>query len=127
MGVLNYGSSVQHPIELDDRTLAHLQVVIGSKLRQRQSFFFSWLESVDGGGGRGSIWIDAAIPLAFSYATSKSFRINREWLEALMTSANSSGGLQLGPEPAAAPTPPRVEPTVVVERSWTSVEDLVRS
>jgi hypothetical protein len=125
MGVLTYGSSVQHPIELDDRTLAHLQIVIGSMLRLHQSFFFSWLESIDRGGGRGSIWIDASIPLSFSYSTSQRFRINREWLEALMASANSSNGLQLIPEPEE----PRhtLAPVATIVRTWSSAEDLVRS
>jgi hypothetical protein len=125
MGVLNYGTSSPHPIEFDDRTLAHLQVVIGSKLRQRQSFFFSWLESVDGGSGRGSIWIDAAIPLTFSYKTSQRFTINREWLEILMTLANSSSGLQLAPEPEEPR--PLTAPIALVERPRSSAEHLVRS
>ena len=125
MGILSYGSSVQNPIEFDDRTLAHLQVVIGSKLRQRQSFFFSWLELVDGGGGRGSIWIDAAIPLSFAYSSAQRYKINREWLEELMTSANSVSGLQLTPEPQAPP--PAADPIHLLDRSWTSAADLVRS
>jgi hypothetical protein len=125
MGVLNYGSSAGHPIEFDDRTLAHLQVVIGSKLRVHQSFFFSWLETVDGGGGRGSIWIDGSIPLAFTYSTAQRFPINRDWLEVLMTSANSSTGLQLIPEPQEQRQ--TVEPIVAIARSWSSAADLVRS
>jgi hypothetical protein len=123
MGILSYGSGVQHPIEFDDRTLAHLQVVIGSKLRQRQSFFFSWLESVDGGGGRGSIWIDAAIPLGFAYASAQRYKTNREWLEVLMISANSVNGLQLTPEPQE----PATDPVHLLDRSWSSAADLVRS
>jgi hypothetical protein len=125
MGILSYGSSVQHPIEFEDRTLAHLQVVIGSKLRQRQSFFFSWLESVDGGSGRGSIWIDPSIPLSFAYSSAQRFKINREWLEALMISANSVSGLQLTPEPQDPP--PATDPIQLLDRSWTSAADLVRS
>ena len=125
MGVLSYGSNAQHPIELDDRTLAHLQVVIGSKLRQRQSFFFSWLESADGGSGRGSIWIDAAIPLTFTYATSRRIAMNREWLEALMTSANSTGGLQLIPEPQVSPL--AADPVQLTTRSWSSADNLVHT
>jgi hypothetical protein len=125
MGILSYGSGVKHPIEFDDRTLAHLQVVIGSKLRQRQSFFFSWLESVDGGGGRGSIWIDAAIPLRFAYASAQRHKTNREWLEVLMISANSVSGLQLTPEPQWPP--PGTDPVQLLERSWSSAADLVRS
>jgi hypothetical protein len=125
MGILTYGSRVQQPIEFDDRTLAHLQVVIGSKLRQRQSFFLSWLESIDGGSGRGSIWIDGAIALNFAYASAQRYKINRDWVEVLMTSANSANGLQLTPEPQKRP--PTADPTHVIDRSWTSAADLVRS
>jgi hypothetical protein len=125
MGVLNYGSSGQHPIELDDRALVHLQMVVSSKLRLRQSFFFSWLESVDGGGGRGSIWIDAAIPISFTYASSQRYKVNREWLDALMISANSVNGLQLTPEPREPPS--TTDPIHLIERSWSSASDLIRS
>jgi hypothetical protein len=124
MGILNYGAGAHHPIEFDDRTLAHLQVVIGSKLRQRQAFFFSWLEPADGGSGRGSIWIDAAIPLTFHYTSSGRFTTNREWLEILMMSANSTVGLQLTLEPGE-PLPPAA--TVKLVDHWRSADELVRS
>ncbi len=124
MGILNYGASARHLIEFDDRTLSHLQVVIGAKLRQRQPFFLSWLESADGGSGRGSIWIDAAIPLTFHYKSSQRFAINREWLEILMTSANSTVGLQLTLEPGE-PLPPAA--TVKLVDHWRPADELVRS
>ncbi|WP_442545361.1 DUF7882 family protein [Clavibacter capsici] len=37
-------------LPIDDRTVAHLQVVIISKLRSRDSFAFSWTEPVSTGG-----------------------------------------------------------------------------
>jgi hypothetical protein len=102
MGFLTYGASAQHQVEFDDRTLAHLQAVIGAKLRQRQSFFFSWLAPADRGSGRRSIWVDASIPLSFHFSTEPRIKLNRDWYELLLASANSSNGLLLIAEPEAA-------------------------
>ena len=41
MGLIFYGNSPD-PIEVDDRTLAHLKVVIALKLRRNESFTLSW-------------------------------------------------------------------------------------
>jgi hypothetical protein len=125
MGSLTYAAGRDDAIQFDDRTLAHLQIVIGSKLRLRQSFFFSWLDPVGLGGGRGSIWLDATIPLAFSYEHSVRHKINRDWLELLMASANSSTGLQLTIEPLEPDA--ILEPIVLRERRWSSADALVRS
>jgi hypothetical protein len=125
MGSLTYAAGGENAIRFDDRTLSHLQIVIGSKLRLRQSFFFSWLDPASLGSGRGSIWLDATIPLAFSYEHSARQKINREWLELLMASANSSIGLQLTAEPLE-PVAAR-EPIVLGDRHWSSADAFARS
>jgi hypothetical protein len=102
VGRLTYGSS-GHSIDIEDRALAHLQIVIGSKLRRRESLFFSWRDGSDTGGGRGSIWIDPAIELHFSYSSGAKIGINRQWLEQLVLSANTAQGLHLTDEPVAEP------------------------
>ncbi|HEY2643170.1 MAG TPA: ATP-dependent DNA ligase [Galbitalea sp.] len=101
MGKLLYGEA---GIELafDDRELAHLQLVIGSKLRRRESFFFSWKSDPSYGEGRNSVWLDASIPLYFKYFGSKPPTINREWIDLLTQSANSAQGMQLMSEPQPA-------------------------
>src|ERR1700710_2587857 len=99
MGKILYGEAGTE-IVFDDRDMAHLQLVIGAKLRRRESFFFSWKEDASVGEGRSSIWIDAAIPLYFKYYASKPPTINREWLELLTLSANSAQGMQFVTEPA---------------------------
>jgi hypothetical protein len=99
MGSLSYPVHGTSPIRIDDRTLAHLQLVIGTKLRLNQAFFLSWIDDLSSGGGRTSIWIDSAIQLRFVYDTNRRQQINRVWLESMMTSANSVQGLLLSEEP----------------------------
>jgi hypothetical protein len=99
MGEFFYSHRVDAPVFVDDRTLAHLQFVVGAKLRLGQPFFFSWAESVARGGGRGSVWIERSIQIRFTYASSARIRLNHQWTEQLMASANSVEGLQLTVEP----------------------------
>jgi hypothetical protein len=97
MGTLFYGERTD--ISFEDRTLFHLQIVIGAKLRRGEAFFFTWKEDVATGSGRGSIWIQRSIPLVFALRTSRPIAVNRRWLEQLTVSANSAQGLFLSEEP----------------------------
>jgi len=99
MGRLIYGATAV-VFHFDDRTLAHLQLVVGAKLRRREGFYCSWRDDVDTGGGRSSLWLDAAIPLYFIFESSNRVSVNRTWLEELTRSANTATGLVLSPEPA---------------------------
>ena len=99
--MLTYDSKLSATI--DDRVLAHLQVVIWAKLRRGESFAFSWSESVSEGSGRKSIWIAPGIALAFEYFGSRAPVLNPAWIQALNKSANSTGGLHVVPEPPAPP------------------------
>ena len=106
MGKLVYAETWEIPF--DDRTLAHLQIVVGTKLRRQEGFFFSWDDGVEHGGGRGAIWIDHGVPLQFRYEHDRMPQISREWLEQLTASSNSPQGLTLTDEPSMRPTlPPR--------------------
>jgi hypothetical protein len=96
LGALLYGDR-QRRFEIDDRTLAHLQLVISAKLRRRESFFFSVRE--DAGAGRVSIWMSPMVALHFKYYGSRYPAINRRWVEALHDAANSPAGLILLEEP----------------------------
>jgi hypothetical protein len=97
VGALLYGDR-QRRFEIDDRALAHLQLVIAAKLRRREPFFFSVREE-DGAAGRVSIWMSPMVALRFKYYGSRQPAINRRWVEALHESANSSTGLILLEEP----------------------------
>jgi hypothetical protein len=102
VGVLLYGVGLTR-FEFDDRVLTHLQLVITAKLRRDERFMCTWTLPVDNGGGRVSIWFDPNIPLCFQHAKVSVGPVNAVWLDALMKTANSVGGLHVIAEPAAAP------------------------
>ncbi|TFD63470.1 ATP-dependent DNA ligase [Cryobacterium ruanii] len=102
MGTLLYGNP-GIVISFDDRALMHLQIVISTKLRRRESFVFTWTDSADEGSGRSAIWLDPTSTLYYRYFGCHTPSINRDWIETLMLSANSTGGLVLIAEPEPAP------------------------
>jgi hypothetical protein len=100
LGKLLYGDSGLE-IDFDDRVLAHLQIVIGAKLRRHEGFFFSWRDDPAVGDGRSSVWLETSIPLFFRYSSPERQQVNREWLEQLTLSANQPQGLFLAAEPGS--------------------------
>jgi len=104
MGHLSYDNRVK--VEIEDRALAHLQIVIADKLRRGEPFTFTWREEPSTGEGRTSIWVNQSSSLVFKYYGSRQPSINRDWLEALAVAANSVGGLRIVPEPAALTAEP---------------------
>lgn len=97
MGTLYYGGSAL-PIDIEDRALAHLKVVIATKLRRNESFTLSWRHTDGGAVGRSSIWLHPAIPLQFDFADAEPPTLSRQWIEELANSANTSGGITLTEE-----------------------------
>src|SRR6195952_5595979 len=98
MGMLVYGNGAAE-IHFDDRALTHLQIVITAKLRRRESFLFSWSDATEIGSGRSSIWLDPSSTLYYRFFGSRVPSINRAWVDQLMDSANSGGGLFFTAEP----------------------------
>jgi len=98
VGKLVYGNG-DLEIDIDDRALAHLQIVIVAKLRRNEAFLLNWTNSPAVGDGRSSIWLQQAIPLYFTFDASENQQINRNWLEVLTVAASSPGGLRLVEEP----------------------------
>jgi hypothetical protein len=90
MGSLTYDGLVVH---IDDRVLAHLQIVIVNKLRRGENFLMSWKDSPDVGSGRSAIWLHPMVLLHFKFEGSRVPSINEEWLAELAHSADSSRGL----------------------------------
>jgi hypothetical protein len=102
MGQLLYGAG-QTSIEIEDRDLAHLKIVMISKLRRNEAFSFSWhrQNGVPTDDRRITVWVNTTIELQFHFTEDAPPLINRRWLEALAISANSAGGLWMVPEPEA--------------------------
>jgi hypothetical protein len=107
MGTLLYGNPGV-VVTFDDRALMHLQIVITTKLRRREGFIFSWTDAAedDTETGRSAIWLDPSSTLYYRYSGGRVPGINREWIEKLMVSANSAGGLFFSAEPAPVVTAP---------------------
>ena len=94
MGTIYYGGSAT-AIEIEDLALAHLKVVIATKLRRDESFTVSWRHPEDQPRGRSTIWLHPSIPLRFVFEDPEPAILSREWVEELANSANSSGGIML--------------------------------
>ncbi|GAB3605116.1 hypothetical protein GCM10027413_05250 [Conyzicola nivalis] len=101
MGTLYYGDA-RYAIILDDRTLAHLKIIVLTKLRRNESFAYSWQRKSTDGSGHGTVWFHSALSLHFEFLGSKDPDINLTWLEEMSASANRALGLVIPPEP-----PPR--------------------
>ncbi len=94
VGTIYYGGSAT-PIHIEDRALAHLKVVIATKLRRNESFTVSWQHPDDQPRGRSTLWLHPSIPLRFVFDDPEPANLSREWIEELANSANSSGGITL--------------------------------
>ncbi|MBB2975895.1 hypothetical protein FHX49_001462 [Microbacterium endophyticum] len=94
MGSLYYGST-EAPIHFPDRLLAHLKVVVATKLRRGESFTLSWRHTDASPGGRSTIWIQPSIALRFVFESVEAEQLNAAFLQELAVSANSSGGLSI--------------------------------
>jgi len=103
MGHLHYGAET---FFLEDRTLFHVQLVVGLKLRRREAFFLSWRPGHESGEGRYALWIDNGVPIHFEYSGGRTPSANRDWIEHLVLAANSSGGLNLADDRNAEPPQP---------------------
>lgn len=96
MGTMYYGS---WEFAFDDRLLAHLQVVIATKLRRHEAFFLNRRAAPEVGDGRHSVWIDNGIQLYCEFSGSRKPAINRSWLDQLITSAGGVGGMRITDAP----------------------------
>ncbi|RPE77818.1 MULTISPECIES: ATP-dependent DNA ligase [unclassified Frondihabitans] len=104
MGRLHYG---QLEVAFDDRTLIHLQIAIGSKLRRGEGFFLSWIGAEDGHDARRSIWLGPTVPLGFTLESVRTGPINRRWLHDMDLHGSTESGLRVMPEPVLERVPER--------------------
>jgi hypothetical protein len=94
MGDLYYGAT-RTRIYLDDRMLAHLRVVITTKLRRSEAFLLSWRDSKDIGDGRSSVWVHPHCDLHYKFSGATPADLDRELIERMSMAAGSSHGLEL--------------------------------
>lgn len=99
MGQIFYGASGT-AVEIEDRALAHLKVVIATKLRRGESFTVSLTHPGREEGGRSTLWFAPSIPLRFVFDDPEPAELSSAWIEELAQSAYSSGGIVLLPEHA---------------------------
>ncbi|MBO0983536.1 ATP-dependent DNA ligase [Rathayibacter sp. SD072] len=104
MGRLVYDSRLE--VDFEDRPLAHLQVVIGTKLGRGESFYFSWKDSPTIGNGRTSIWLHPTSPLRFRYLNADRIVLHQDWMRRWIAESYAPGGLRLFPEPPHHEEPP---------------------
>jgi hypothetical protein len=98
MGQFMYDGLVR--VEFEDRVLAHLQLVIGAKIRRGESLHFTWKDDPSIGDGRTAVWVHPRVSLVYKFYGSRRPAINSAWIDALMYTANTPAGLYLMPEPA---------------------------
>ncbi|MDQ1082964.1 MULTISPECIES: hypothetical protein [Microbacterium] len=108
MGSLFYGSSPS-PIDIPDRLLAHVKVVIATKLRRGESFTMSWRHPMGEQSGRSTIWIQPSIPLRFVFGAAEPETLDNALLQTYANAANSSSGLTIDLDPHDSPAPQRAD------------------
>ncbi len=97
MGIVYYGGG-ETPIHIEDGVLAHLKIVITTKLRRNESFTLSFQNSKDEPAGRTTVWLHPAIPLRFVFDDPVAPELDAQLIRDLANSANTSGGIALKPE-----------------------------
>jgi hypothetical protein len=85
-------------IRIDDRVLAHLQVVVIDKLRRQEKFVLN----LKNGQALVTMWLNAYTPMQFVYEGNRPPRINIAWIERLAGEAGLTGVLEMLPEPPEA-------------------------
>lgn len=93
MGKLEYNSS-RPSIEVDDEVLAHLKIVIATKLRRHESFMITW-PSGESRPRRLTAWMHPAIPLVLEFDTEPPPKIQPARVEEMIRQLNQRGELIL--------------------------------
>lgn len=109
MGTLHYGNTSEM-IEMPDPLLAHVKVVIATKLRRSESFTLSWRHPAGTTKGRTTIWLQPAIPIRFVFESEEPETLNPAVLKEMANQANSTPGLIVDmtakiPAPVVEPAP----------------------
>lgn len=91
MGSLYYANSTE-AVTIPDRMLAHLKVVVATKLRRNESFTLTWTDLDT--GAQSSLWLQASIALRIVLDKAPA-ALNPSALRQMSERANSSAGLTI--------------------------------
>lgn len=94
MGRLRYDGT-SDPILIEDTTLAHLKIVIATKLRRQESFMMTWRPVNGGIDHRATVWIHPAIPLQFGFDSAEPPPVDPHLIAEMMKALNATGELVL--------------------------------
>ncbi|WP_431072331.1 hypothetical protein [Microbacterium phyllosphaerae] len=94
MGRLTYDSTLD-PIIVDDVTLAHMRIIVGTKLPRQESFVMSWTPGSDSRDGRLTAWIHPSNPLGLAFDSAEPIRVDAGRVAAMMNSLNAHGELPI--------------------------------
>lgn len=94
MGRLRYDGT-SDPIIIEDTTLAHLKIVIATKLRRQESFMMTWRPVESSVDQRATVWIHPAIPLQFGFDSAELPPVDARLIAEMMKALNASGELTL--------------------------------
>jgi hypothetical protein len=92
MAELIYGAEGD-PVHMPEHLLAHVKLVVATKLRRNESFMLTWRHP--DGSGRSSVWLEPSIPLRFIFESIEEPAIDHALLASLAAAASSNGGLVL--------------------------------
>lgn len=107
MGRLKFPHELR--LDLDDWALAHLHAAMQVKLRRGESFHLSWPHDISTGPGRTTTWVHSETSWVCTIG-SRTGELDRRWVEAFVATANSVGGMQIVPRPAADDVPSKEVP-----------------
>jgi hypothetical protein len=103
MGQIHYPGR-DDPIRVNDRALAHLKVVITTRMRRHEAFCLSWNGS--SGEGTETIWIAPEQPLRYEFDDTEPHDLDPRWLERLVAAANQTGGVRIDDLDSSVEEPP---------------------
>jgi hypothetical protein len=89
-------------IEMDDALLAHVALVVFSKLRRNEPLLVSW---TDQAGGSMQAWVHPNATVVARHTAGVDTSIDRRRAERMMIAANSNSGLRLANECPGGVTP----------------------
>lgn len=99
MGTLIYDSVIR--LDVEDRILDHLRVVVFTKLRGKESFPLTVLRKQESGADESVyMWISSESALGFQLVRETTEELSHEWLETLLKMSYTSNGLVIRAQPA---------------------------